>query len=57
MSIRNEFLFFEKFRLTTKEADVFRMLSDFLKAHGISWNKIDFISTDGAPSVFGHKLL
>ena len=37
--ILDEFLFCEKLKLTTRAADVFEMLSDLLKAHGIRWNK------------------
>ena len=55
MSICNEFLLCKKFMLSSKTADVFGMLNDFLKVHGISWNKIGSISIDGAPSMLGHK--
>lgn len=53
--INEELLFIKSLTKTSKGTDIFEALSQFLKEHNISWNKIVGICTDGAPSMMGSR--
>ena len=52
---KDEFLFCRPLETTTKSIDVFEKIGSFLKEHGLKWENVGGICTDGAPSMLGCK--
>ena len=42
-------------RTTTKGDDVFELVDNFSKKHGLQWTKLIGCTTDGAPAMLGRK--
>ena len=54
-SICDEFLLCKALALTTKAADIFKIIDDFFKKHDIAWTKVGSVCTDDAPSMLDHQ--
>jgi zinc finger BED domain-containing protein 5/7/8/9 len=52
---KEEILFSQTLKTTTKAVDVFSVLSDFLISNSLSWEKVIGICTDGAQAITGCK--
>ena len=50
-----ELLMSKELSSTTKRKDVFEVLYNFFKQNEIDWKKLIGCTTDGAPSMLGHK--
>ena len=50
---KDEFLFCKPLETTTKSIDIFEKMGLFLKEHGLKWENVGGICTDGAPSMLG----
>ena len=54
-NIKEEFLFCECLKTTTKANDIFRLIQSFFDHHELTWDLIGSICTDGAPAMIGKK--
>ncbi|XP_039608829.1 protein ZBED8-like [Polypterus senegalus] len=50
-NIKEEFLFCEQLKTTTKALDVFKPIQSFFDRHELAWDLIGSICTDGAPTM------
>ncbi|KRY07880.1 SCAN domain-containing protein 3 [Trichinella patagoniensis] len=54
-TIKEELLFSEPLKTTTKGADVFQAVSQFFEVNGLMWEKLVGVCTDGAPAMLGSR--
>ena len=53
--ITEEFLFCKPLTTTTKAADVKKLVDDFFRSNGLSWNMVSAVCSDGAPAMLGRN--
>uniref|UniRef100_UPI00358F5F6E protein FAM200C-like isoform X1 n=2 Tax=Myxine glutinosa TaxID=7769 RepID=UPI00358F5F6E len=51
--IKEDFLFCKPLTTTTKAADVKKLVDDFFRSNGLSWNMVSAVCSDGAPAMLG----
>ena len=51
--IVDEFLFCQEMKERTRAKDVFDLVNAFLGENSIAWNKVESVSTVGAPAMMG----
>ena len=54
-SMCDEFLLCKALALTTKAADIFKIIDEFFKKHDIAWTKVGSVCTDDASSMLDHQ--
>ncbi|KAF2367975.1 protein of unknown function DUF4371 [Trinorchestia longiramus] len=54
-TVREEILFSAALETTAKAIDVFSKVDEFFQEHGLSWEKLVGVCTDGAPSMIGSR--
>ena len=55
-SVKTELLMSKELSGTTKGKDIFKALDNFFKLNELDWGRLIIHTTDGAPSMLGHKL-
>ena len=53
--IKEEFLFCSELDTTTTSADIMGKMKTFFKAHGLQWENVCGVCTDGAPAMLGSR--
>ncbi|KAF2358342.1 protein of unknown function DUF4371 [Trinorchestia longiramus] len=54
-TVKEEILFSAALETTAKAIDVFSKVDEFFQEHGLSWEKLVGVCTDGAPSMIGSR--
>ena len=54
-SVKTKLLMSKELFGTTKRKDIFKALDNFLKLNELDWGRLIGFTTDGAPSMLGHK--
>ena len=52
---KDEFLFCKTLNTTTKAQDVMEMVDKFFEEHGLNWENLVGVTTDGAPAMLGSR--
>ena len=54
-NIKEEFLFCSELDTTTTSADIMGKMKTFFEAHGLQWEDVCGVCTDGAPAMLGSR--
>lgn len=54
-TFKEEFLFCQELKTTSQGADVMNVISQHLEKHGLMWEKLAGVCTDGAPAMLGSR--